>query len=299
MKQIITTLILLVTIQVFSQSKVSFTFDDGALGDRPNYTFDEWNGMLLKKLKDANIEAMFFVTGKNKTGAKGKRLLKSWNNDGHKIAHHTFNHLNFNSERHTFEIFKDDFFKNDSILKTYSNYCDFFRFPYLKEGDTQEKVDSARNFLKEQNYRNGYVTIDASDWYIDSRLIQRLRKNPNADISNFREFYLNHIWERAKFYEKLSLELNGRHIKHTLLLHHNLAAALFIEDLIEMFKDKDWEIVSASDAYKDPVYLTETRFAGESLIYAQAKDSGKYENLLRYPAEDSRYEKEKMDQLGL
>ena len=66
-----------------------------------------------------------------------------------------------------------------------------------------------------------------------------------------------------------------------------------------MFKDKGWEIVSATKAYEDPVYKTETNFAGEGLIYAQAKDSGKYDDVLRYPAEDSRYEKEKMDELGL
>ena len=299
MKHIITALILLATVQVFSQSKVSFTFDDGALGDRPNYTFDEWNGMLLRKLKDANIEAMFFVTGNDKIGTKGKKLLESWNNDGHKIANHTFSHLNYNKSNTTIADFKSELIKNDKVISKYSNYVKFFRFPYLKEGNTQEKVDSARTFLDEQNYRNGYVTIDASDWYIDSRLVKRLRENPLADISDFREFYLNHIWERAQFYEKLSLEVNGRHISHSLLLHHNLTAALFMDDLIKMFKDKGWEIVSATEAYEDPVYKTKTNFAGESLIYAQAKDSGKYEDLLRYPAEDSKYEKEKMDELGL
>ena len=108
----------------------------------------------------------------------------------------------------------------------------------MKEGNTKEKVDAFREFLKSQDYRNGYVTIDASDWYIDSRLIKRLRENPLADLSDFREFYLNHIWERAQFYEKLSFEINGRHIKHTLLLHHNLAAALFLDDLIEMFRNR-------------------------------------------------------------
>ena len=66
-----------------------------------------------------------------------------------------------------------------------------------------------------------------------------------------------------------------------------------------MFKSKGWEIVSATEAYEDPVYKTETNFAGESLIYAQAKDSGSYDAILRYPAEDSSYEKEKMDLLGL
>lgn len=299
MKQFSTLLIILIAMPVFSQSKISFTFDDGALGNRPNYTFNEWNGMLLKKLKDANIEAMFFVKGNDKTGTKGKKLLKSWNDNGHKIANHTFSHSNYNSKKQTFETFKNDFIKNDAIINKYSNYCKFFRFPYLKEGNTAEKVAAFREFLKNQDYKHGYVTIDASDWYIDSRLIKRLRENPHTDLSGFRDFYLNHIWERAQFYEKLSVALNGRSIKHTLLLHHNLAAALFLDDLIKTFKTKGWEIVSVTDAYKDPVYKTKTNFAGESLIYAQAKDSGKYEGVLRYPAEDSRYEKEKMEVLGL
>ncbi len=299
MKQFIITLILLITIQTFSQSKISFTFDDGSLGNRPNYTFKEWNGMLLKKLKDANVEAMFFVTGNDKTGTRGKKLFESWNNNGHKIANHTFSHQNYNDPITTISEFKDELLKNDEIIKSYTNYSKFFRFPYLKEGNTKEKVDVFREFLKSQEYRNGYVTIDASDWYIDSRLVKRLRENPKADINGFKKFYLNHIWERAQFYEKLSLEINGRHISHSLLLHHNLAAALFIDDLIKMFKEKGWEIVSASKAYEDPIYSTETNFAGESLIYAIAKDSGKYNNTLRYPAEDSRYEKEKMVLLKL
>ncbi len=299
MKQLITSILFLITIQISSQSKVSFTFDDGSLGNRPNYTFDEWNGMLLKKLKNAKIEAMFFVTGNNKTSTKGKRLLESWNNDGHKIANHTLNHSNYNNDNHSFKRFKDDFIKNDSIINTYSNYCKYFRYPYLKEGNTQEKIDSARLFLNQQDYKNGYVTIDASDWYIDSRLIKRLRETPNADISDFRDFYLDHILERAQFYEKLSLEINGRHINHVLLLHHNLASALFMDDLIRMFEKKGWEIVSASEAYEDPIYNETPSFAGESLIYAQAKDSGNHKDILRYPAEDSRYEKQKMDLLGL
>ncbi|WP_299430835.1 polysaccharide deacetylase family protein [uncultured Maribacter sp.] len=298
MKKIIT-LLLLIPLSSFSQSKISFTFDDGSLRDKPNHTLDQWNSMLLQKLRDARVEAMFFVSGEGKTGYKGKQLLKSWNNDGHKIANHTFNHLNYNNKTHTFEAFKDDFIKNDTIINTYSNYCKFFRFPYLKEGNTEEKITAAKAFLKEQNYRNGYVTIDNSDWYIESRLVKRLKDNPNADISDFKTFYLNHIWERAQFYEKLSLKINGRHINHSLLLHHNLAAALFIDDLINMFISKGWKIVSASNAYKDPVYLTETKFSGESLIYALAKDSGKYDTILRATGEDSKSIKIVMNKLGL
>lgn len=39
--------------------------------------------------------------------------------------------------------------------------------------------------------------------------------------------------------------------------------------------------------------------AGESLIWALVKQSGKFDDVLRYPAEEGEYEKEKMDILGL
>ena len=112
---------------------------------------------------------------------------------------------------------------------------------------------------------------------------------------------MNHIIERASFYESLSYELNGRHINHTLLLHHNLTSALFLKSLIKRFKSEGWEVMDAIVAYKDPIYEEVPKVipAGESLIWSLAKESGKFEDKLRYPAEDSRYEKEEMDRLGL
>lgn len=299
LKSIITVITLFITVTLLGQPKISFTFDDGSLANRPGYTFNEWNNLLLNKLKKANIASVFFVRGNDKRTEKGRKLVQSWNDKGHKIANHTLTHPNFNNELTTLESFKNELIKNDEVINKYSNYIKLFRFPYLKEGNTRTKIDSFRLFLKNMQYRNGYVTIDASDWYIDSRLIKKLKEHPNTNINDFKDFYLKHIWERAQFYETLSYKLNDRHISHTLLLHHNLAAALFIDDLIMMFKEKGWEIVSATDAYKDPIYNKVPAFAGESLIYALAKDSGKYESILRYPAEDSSYEKKIMDLLGL
>ena len=298
MKYFFTAFFSLISIHISAQM-ISFTFDDGSVKDQPNYTFEEWNTMLLDKLEKADIEAMFFINGKNKINEKGKKLLQSWNARGHKIANHTFEHLNYSKDTHSFEAFKNDFIKNDSLINSYSNYVKFFRYPYLKEGNTEEKIDSARTFLKSLNYRNGYVTIDASDWYIDSRLCKRLKEDPNADISEYRAYYLDHLWRYAQFYEKIASELHGRHIKHTLLLHHNLSAALFIDDLIKMFKNKGWKIVPITEAYEDSVYIQTPIFAGESLIYAQAIDTGEYDNTFRKPGEDSAYEKEKMAKLGL
>lgn len=287
------------TIALFGQPKISLSFDDGMIADRPGYVLKEWNELLLEKLKENNVKSILFVAGYNKVHMKGKYVLQSWNDHGHLIANHTTNHPNYNSEEWTSERFTGELLSNDSLINGYSNYVKFFRFPYLKEGNTSEKVKLFRSFLKDKGYRNGHVTIDASDWYIDSRLVERLKENPKADLTDFKNYYLEHIWDRSQFYENLSFELNNRHIKHTLLLHHNLAAALFIDDLIQMFKNKGWEVISADEAYTDPIYKLSPNYAGESLIYALAKDSGQYEDVLRYPAEDSRYERKRMNLLGL
>ncbi len=294
-----TIVVLIFTIGLSAQKTVSFTFDDGNVNDRPGYTFQEWNAVLLKKLWEADVKAMLFVAGKGKNNEKGSHLLSTWNDAGHAIANHTWSHSNYSNPKLMYPIFRDDILRADTLLTPYSNFKKFFRYPYLKEGETIEKVDSLRTFLSSQGYRNGYVTIDASDWYIDSRLLARLKADAGADLSVYRNFYLKHILERAEFYENLSYKLNGRHIPHTLLLHHNILAALFIDDLIQLFQEKGWEIVSAEEAFSDPIYSQTPMYAGESLIYALAKDSGKYEHLLRYPAEDSRYEKAAMDALGL
>lgn len=284
-----------------TKPKISFTFDDGSVKDMPNYALKEWNQMILNHLETHQTKAIFFITSSFLPGEKGQEVIRSWNDAGHKIGNHTFSHPYFNSKKINLEQFELDFLKNDSLIKSYSNFYPYFRFPYLKEGDTPEKIEGFRAFLKEQGYKNAHVTIDASDWYVNQRLLKRLETNSTEDLSAFKKFYIEHLYERAMFYDSLALELTGRQINHTILLHHNLAAALFLGDLISYFKEKDWEIIDADKAYQDPIFENHPTPipAGESLIWALAKQSERFEKVLRYPGEDSKYEKEKMDRLGL
>jgi peptidoglycan/xylan/chitin deacetylase (PgdA/CDA1 family) len=290
-----------VAAQAKDKPRISFTFDDGDTDPQAGYSLEAWNSLLLENLKKHRLKSILFSMGRNKVSKEGKYVLSSWNDAGHKIANHTFSHPNFNGKDITLEFFKSEILKNDAIIKTYSNYFPYFRFPYLKEGNTKEKADGIRQFLAEKGYKNGHVSIDASDWYISSRLVKRLKENPKADISGFKNYYIQHLYDRALYYDSLSVQLNGRQISHVLLLHHNLAAALFSGDLIQYFKSKGWEVMDADKAYMDKIYKEQPTNipAGESLIWALAKQSGKFENTLRYPAEDSRYEKQKMDELGL
>jgi len=155
--------------------------------------------------------------------------------------------------------------------------------------------------LQQHGYRIGRATIDASDWAIDARLRAHLKVDPKASLAAYRDFYLNHIWERAQFYDSLSLRVVGRPVHHTVLLHHNALNALFLDDLIAMFAARGWKPIDAEWAYADPVYDLQPKIlpAGESLIWALAKQSGKFEKELRYPGEDDVYENPKMDALRL
>ena len=83
------------------------------------------------------------------------------------------------------------------------------------------------------------------------------------------------------------------------LLHHNTINAMFLGDIIHMFKEKGWKIIDAESAFKDPVYKMEPKIlpAGQSIILGLAKEK-KFKGL-RCPGEDDIYEKPLLDALGL
>jgi peptidoglycan-N-acetylglucosamine deacetylase len=158
-----------------------------------------------------------------------------------------------------------------------------------------------RAFLQQHGYRSGRATIDASDWAITARMEARTQTDAKADLTPYRNFFRQHIWERAQFYESLAQRVWDKPVRHTALLHHNPLNAMFLDDLITMFVDRNWKMIDADQAYADPIYDQQPKIlpAGESLIWSLAKQNGKFEKELRYPGEDDVYENPKMDALKL
>ena len=70
---------------------------------------------------------------------------------------------------------------------------------------------------------------------------------------------------------------------------------------MQAFKNEGWQVINASNALTDEVYKIIPNIvpAGESIIWGLAKETGKFDNILRYPGEDSQYEEAKLDSLGL
>lgn len=282
--------------------EVAVTLDDLSTAETPYYKAEDRHKRLREALDFRKVKAAVFVCGKRVDSEEGRRLLGAWDAEGHLIGNHTYTHPFYHSPKISFEEFSQDAARGEDVIRGFKNFQKLFRYPYLKEGDTAEKRDRMRAFLKARGYRMGYVTIDASDWYVEQRMLARIKGGAKtSDLWGYKDFYFEHIWERASFYDDLARRVTGRQVRHTLLLHDNLLNAFFLGDLLGMFTEKGWKVVDAARAFADPVFdaLPQIVPAGESIVWALAKESKKFDALLRYPGEDSVYEKEKMDRLGL
>ena len=282
-----------------SAQSIAFTFDDGPRTEKDaNMNPPERNSLLLKQLRVHGIKSALFITSKG-LDDEGLALTKQWGKADHIVGNHSVTHPYFSNHKVTLQTFEQELLGCDSVIQKMPGYTKLFRFPFLNEGDTKEKRDGFREFMKSIGYKPAPVSIDASDWYYNSRLLSRLKENPGLNYEPYKKAYLAHLWNRACYYDSLSKLLLGRSVKHILLLHHNTINALYLGDVIRMFQEKGWKIIDAKTAFKDPVYKMKPDVlpAGQSIIWELAKE--KNFPGLRYPAEDEPYEKPILDALGL
>ena len=258
--------------------EVALTFDDGPkLVETPLLSPAERNQAILDTLAKHHLKAALFVTAAN--GAikpEGLALARAWGAAGHLVGNHTMTHPDLNSSKETLAAYEQEILDCDALIRNLPGYGKYFRFTFLREGNTPEKRDGIRAFLKERGYRNAYVTLDTSDWRLDQKLVEVLTKNPEADLEPIRAVYLEHLLQRAGAYRDLSRKLLGRDIPQVMLLHHNLLEALFLDSAIARMQQDGWHFVDPRKAYEDPVYQLQPDrpVPGQSLLLSLARSRG-------------------------
>jgi peptidoglycan/xylan/chitin deacetylase (PgdA/CDA1 family)/gas vesicle protein len=128
--------------------QVALTFDAGADSDA--------TPMILKALKDANVQATFFLTGKWVEANPG--LTKKIAQDGHVIGNHTLSHPDLT--KLTDDRVIEQLSATDDLIKQAVGYSSkpLFRFPY---GARDARV---LRTIAQQGYRSIYWTTDSLDW---------------------------------------------------------------------------------------------------------------------------------------
>lgn len=257
---------------------VAFTFDDGpSLAVTPRLSPQQRNAALLATLKKHQVPAALFVTlGNGADRPEGLALAKAWGEAGHALGNHTVTHLDLNGKDTTLQQYEDEILACDRILRQLPGFQPWFRFTFLREGNTPEKRDGIKAFLKEKAILNARVTLDTSDWRLNAALISVLNQHPDADVAPFRAAYLSHLRQRAEAYRDLSRRLFGRDIPQVLLLHHNLVNALFLDDAIQLFQGMGWTLTTPAAAFQDFAYSLDPQrpSPGQSLLLSAARSLG-------------------------
>jgi peptidoglycan/xylan/chitin deacetylase (PgdA/CDA1 family) len=258
------------------KKRIAFTFDDVPRGDSAIMTAHERSEYLISELKRAGIEgAMFFAVGSMiEQRDPGHQRLTALIAAGHSIANHSYTHSALSDG--SAADYLADIDQAQTVLENATDPAPYFRFPYLNEGRSAEKRDAVREGLTERGLKNGYVTIDNYDWYIDSKVNEAVKAGKDVDFGNVEDLYLATLLDTIEFYDAIAVEALDRSPAHIILLHENDLAAMYVADLAYELKRKGWEIISAEEAYKDPIsdYEPDTLFLGQGRVAAIAHERG-------------------------
>jgi peptidoglycan-N-acetylglucosamine deacetylase len=263
---------------VAQAQSVAITLDDGPrLAATPLMSPQQRNQALLDALKKRDVQATLFVTvSYGADRPEGLALARAWGDAGHTIGNHTVTHLDLNKSDVSLQRYQREVQDTDAVIRALPGYRKWFRFTFLREGNTAEKRDGMREFLKARGYRNAYVSLDTSDWRLDEALVAALDKDPQADIAPIKAAYLAHVRQRAEAYRELAMQVQGREVPQVLLLHHNLINALWLGDVIDQFRAMGWRITTPEQAFTDPMYALqpERMVAGQSLLLSLSRTLG-------------------------
>ena len=182
---------------------------------------------LLAVLKKHRITAVAFVIAGNVKTPEDEAILQRWLDDGHEIGSHSNTHPSYTAL--TSEAYLADVVASRTTLSTWlarrQRTLRFYRFPFLQEGNTPEKVAAMRTALAAGGLRNVPVTLDGTDWSFDRRWAEAVASGSAPAIDEVRQDYLAALRVAVMRTEAMADQLLGRRTPQVLLIHANAVGA--------------------------------------------------------------------------
>jgi peptidoglycan-N-acetylglucosamine deacetylase len=239
-----------------ADKRIALSFDDVPRGRGAFFTPDERTAKLIAGLRSAGVrQAAFYVVpgqiGVN-DGIGGAERIQAYVAAGHVIADHSFTHLHLNAI--SVADYLADVDKAETWLKGREGRRPWFRYPFLDEGGADKvKRDAVRAALKARGLHNGYATVDGSDWNMETLTVEAVKSGKTIDKRALRDLYVETMVQAADFADRLSQKTWGRQPAQVIVLHETDLAAMFIVDLVRGLRADGWTIVTADEAYGDPI----------------------------------------------
>ena len=234
--------------------RIALTFDDVPRSAGAFMTPDERTTLLMDSLQRTGVEqAAFFVNpGSIAQSNGGAERIARYVAAGHVLANHTYSHPHLSEL--SAEAFLADIDKAAERLDRQPGNRPWMRYPFLDEGGSDKaKVAAVRAGLAARGLQNGVVTIDASDWGYDDMAIQAKAAGKTLDMAALRDLWVESHVEAAEYYDDLARRALGRSPAHIMLLHEADVTALYVADLVAALKAKGWQVVTADEAFADPL----------------------------------------------
>jgi len=265
--------ILLASSFSFAQG-VALTFDDLPLNGElpPGVTRVQIAAGAIDVLRRHHVPQAFgFVNAKKLEGnPDGAEALKAWVAGGERVGSHTYSHIDLHQTAP--DVFQREIAQDEPVLELLSPKDDWhwFRYPFLREGDTLEKRRAVRAYLTEHGYKVAQVTLDYEDYLWNTAYAHCAAKNDARSIEWLTTSYMSVASEYIDGNREMAKMVFGHDINHVLLLHLGAFSSTILPQVLDLLQQKGLHLITLEEAERDPAYQPDpdsvsSRFGGSIL----------------------------------
>ncbi len=225
----------------------------------------EINRRILRAFARNRIPATGFVIEQhveNLGEPASELILKMWTQPGFDLGNHLYSHPDVNALNLT--QVEQEIIRGETtfapLLARVGKHPEFLRFPYNHTGDTRQKHDAIAAFMKDNGYHLAPCTIDNSDYDFNETYVLALALHDRATAARVRKVYLQYTAAEIDWYTRLNHEVLGYDPPHVMLLHDNRLNADLINQVIKLFKQRNYRFVTLAEALQNPAYAIPETF---------------------------------------
>jgi len=181
-------------------------------------------------------------------------VLRLWRAAGFPLGNHAFSHMDLHAN--TAEAFEKDVLANEPMLQSLMADRDWrwFRYPYLREGDTSEKYQAVRAALAKHKYRVAQVTLDFSDYAYNGPYARCLAAKDTAALEWLKQSYVDRATASLTRGQDAARAIFGRDINHVMLLHIGAFETVMLPRLLDLLHETGFVLTTLDEAQKDDAY---------------------------------------------